>query len=238
MKAWIWAATALATALAAAGHAVYALDMRGHGGSGAKGRLGYVGQLEDDLSDFVKAVAPPRPSTLAGFSSGGGFALRYAAGPEAKSFQSYLLLSPFLHQDAPTQRPGSGGWASVGVPRIIALQVLNGFGVRAFNGLPVVQFAIAPANRDLLVATYDFNLENNFRPRHDYAADIAAVRHPLMVLVGEKDEAFRADRFEAAFAKAPGIRAVKTLPGIDHAGLVLQQAAIAAAKTAVVTLQD
>src|ERR1700736_2906155 len=68
----------MAKDLSAAGFTTYALDIRGHGGPGAKGQIGYIGQLEDDLADFMRAVSPPAPVTLAGFSSGGGFALRFA----------------------------------------------------------------------------------------------------------------------------------------------------------------
>src|SRR5436190_21289497 len=60
----------MAKALSAAGFATYALDIRGHGGSGRKGQIAYIGQLEDDLTDFVHALSPPAPVTLAGFSSG------------------------------------------------------------------------------------------------------------------------------------------------------------------------
>ena len=44
---------ALSQALAARGVETFALDMRGHGVSGTRGDIGYVGQLEDDLADFV-----------------------------------------------------------------------------------------------------------------------------------------------------------------------------------------
>ena len=57
----------LAKAFSEAGYAAYALDMRGHGASGTKGKIAYVGQLEDDLESFVKAVPLARPSTLVGF---------------------------------------------------------------------------------------------------------------------------------------------------------------------------
>src|ERR1700730_18307837 len=77
----------MAKAFSAAGFTTYALDVRGHGGSGDKGQIGYIGQLEDDLADFMRAVSPPAPVTLAGFSSGGGFALRFAGGS-----QSSMLL--------------------------------------------------------------------------------------------------------------------------------------------------
>lgn len=81
--------------------------------------------LESDLAAFVQAAQPPQPSTLVGFSAGGGFALRVAGSQQQKLFHSYLLLSPFINPKAPNQRPDSGGWVSVGVPRIVALSVLN-----------------------------------------------------------------------------------------------------------------
>ena len=47
---------ALAGYLQGQGMAVYVPDMRGHGDSGSKGDIAYVGQLEDDLEDFVNQV--------------------------------------------------------------------------------------------------------------------------------------------------------------------------------------
>ena len=140
----------MAKELSAAGFTTYALDVRGHGGSGDKGQIGYIGQLEDDLTDFMRAVSPPAPVTLAGFSSGGGFALRFAGSSGQDLFQSYLFLAPFLSQDAPSLRPAGGGWASVGVPRIIALSILNGFGLRTFNSLPVLRFAVSEKTKTIL----------------------------------------------------------------------------------------
>jgi predicted choloylglycine hydrolase len=43
----------LATALQAAGVTVYVPDIRGHGGSGQRGDIAYIAQLDDDLADFV-----------------------------------------------------------------------------------------------------------------------------------------------------------------------------------------
>jgi hypothetical protein len=44
---------ALTAALAARGVETWAADIRGHGASGTRGDIAYVGQLEDDLADFV-----------------------------------------------------------------------------------------------------------------------------------------------------------------------------------------
>ena len=51
---------ALSAALAARGVETWAVDIRGHGTSGTRGDIGYVGQLEDDLADFVAVVAQDR----------------------------------------------------------------------------------------------------------------------------------------------------------------------------------
>jgi len=75
---------ALSVALAKRGVESFAIDVRGHGASGTRGDIGYVGQLEDDLADFVGVIrktSPTAPLTLIGHSSGGGFALRVAASP-------------------------------------------------------------------------------------------------------------------------------------------------------------
>src|SRR3982751_1319092 len=103
---------ALTHAIAARGVETWALDIRGHGGSGTRGDIGYVGQLEDDLVDFVaelrKTVASA-PLTLVGHSSGGGFGLRVAGSPIQNLFERFGLLAPYLGYDAPSTRPTCGG---------------------------------------------------------------------------------------------------------------------------------
>lgn len=128
----------LAQALAAAGYAVASLDMRGHGESGPRGQAAYIGQMEDDIEDFLRAVPHAGPQTLMGFSAGGGFALRFAGSARQGLFDRYVLLSPFLHHNAPTSRPDSGGWVSVGLPRMIAVTLINQVGITRWNHLPVL----------------------------------------------------------------------------------------------------
>jgi len=223
----------LAQAFAAAGYAAYALDMRGHGASGTKGDIAYVGQLEDDMDAFVRAVRPAAPATLVGFSSGGGFVLRFAGSARQQEFASYLLLSPFLSQDAPTYRPGGGGWVSVGVPRIVGLTVLSSVGITAFNSLPVTRFALDERAKAVLTPAYSYTLAVNFRPKRDYAADIRAARQPVAVIAGVADELFFTDRFEPIFRQQGQAWPVTLLPGIGHITLTLDPLAVNAAVVAV-----
>jgi len=192
----------MAKGFAAAGYTVYALDIRGHGGSGSKGHISYIGQLEDDLEDFVRASKLAQPATLIGFSSGGGFVLRFAGSARQKLFANYLLLSPYISQDAATSRPSSGGWVSVGVPRIIAIAILDGFGVHAFDDLPVIRFAVTEENKGFLTPQYSFALAQNFQPKRDYGASIRAMTQPVQILVGQNDQVFYAEKFTSVFQTA------------------------------------
>jgi alpha-beta hydrolase superfamily lysophospholipase len=223
----------LAKAFAAAGYAAYALDMRGHGASGSKGQIDYVGQLEDDLEDFMRAVQPAAPATLAGFSAGGGFALRVAAGQRQGLFAHYLLLSPFISQDAPTYRPHSGGWVSVGLPRIIAVSVLDTIGLKTFNHLPVTRFALNDAAKAFLTPEYSYALALNFRPPRDYRATIRSAAPSMALLAGRDDEAFFTDRLAQVFADGGKSIPVTLLPGIGHIALTLDPMAVQAAVAAV-----
>jgi alpha-beta hydrolase superfamily lysophospholipase len=215
----------MAKAFSAAGYPTYALDIRGHGASGRKGQIAYIGQLEDDLVDFLHAVSPPKPVTLAGFSSGGGFAVRFAGSKQQNLFQSYLFLAPFLSPDAPTTRPGSGGWATVGVPRIIAIATLNGFGIRTFNSLPVLRFAVNENAKAILTPEYSYSLTMNFGPQRDYLADLRNMHQPFRVLVGANDEVYYPDRFAEVLKQAGKSTSVTIVPGVDHVQLILSPVA-------------
>lgn len=215
----------IAKAFSAAGYPAYALDIRGHGPSGRKGQIANIGQLEDDLADFMHAVSPPQPVTLAGFSSGGGFAVRFAGSNQQQLFQSYLLLAPFLSQDAPTMRPDAGGWTTVGLPRIIAIAILNGFGVRTFNSLPVLRFAVSENVKAILTPEYSYALAMNFRPQRNYLADIRNIHEPFRILIGANDEVYYPDRFADVLKQAGKDTPVTVIPGVDHIQLILSPTA-------------
>jgi non-heme chloroperoxidase len=216
----------LGKAMASAGYTAYALDVRGHGESGPRGTIAYIGQLEDDLEDFLAAVRPAHPITLAGFSSGGGFALRFAGSARQKMFDNYLLLSPMLGHKAPTFRPGGGGWVRIGLPRIIAISMLNSIGVRIFNGLPVLNFALDEKARTVLTPHYSYNLALDFGPQLDYRANIRAMGQPCRLVAGQDDEVFHTDRFAEVFQKEGKDVAVTLVPGVGHIPLILAPAAV------------
>lgn len=224
----------LGKALVAAGVTVYAPDVRGHGGSGPHGDIGYAGELDADMADFVAAIRAQHPKSklvLLGFSSGGGFALHIAATPLGRAFERAVLLSPMLGARAPTVRAGNP-WVAVYLPRIIALALLNRIGIHAFEGLPTLAFAIAPDNPGKLTTVYSYRLMRAFGTQ-DYAADLRNAQTPLAVLVGAKDELFDAEKF------APAVHAVRPdvpvtiVPELSHIEMTTDARALPAILAAI-----
>jgi alpha-beta hydrolase superfamily lysophospholipase len=215
----------LAEGLADGGAAVYTPDLRGHGADPERrGDVDSIDQLEDDLADLVAWVRERHPGgalRIAGHSSGGGLALRFAGGAYGRRADGYALLAPFLAHDAPTMRGGSaGGWARARVGRIVLLSILNGFGVHAFDDSVVITFRMPEAVRDgTETLAYTHRLNVGYAPR-SWAADLAAAPAPLLVLVGSLDEAFAADRFEAAIRGHAPEAKVHLVEGATHLGLV------------------
>lgn len=223
----------LAEYLKKQGMAVYALDIRGHGSSGKRGDVDYIGQLENDLEDFVHQVLKEKEATLAGFSAGGGFVLRFAAGGKQKLFSRYVLLSPYMGYNSPTVKPDNGGWAAVGTSRIIGLLLLGSMGEKIFGHLPVITYAIDPQTAEYQTAQYSFRLLRNFGPHPDYRMDIISVKQPLTVIVGDKDELFNAQAFQPLFAQAKADTKVIIVPDTGHITLTTSASGIIAIAKAI-----
>lgn len=226
----------LAKALRAAGLSVYAMDVRGHGGTGRRGDIDHAGQLDDDLADFVAAIRKEHPAAklvLVGFSAGGGYALHAAALPVGAAFERVVLISPMLGPFAPTLRPGgTSRWVSIFMPRIVALVILDHLGIHAFEHLPTLAFAIDRKYDDVVTAVYSYRLMMDFGTQ-DYVADLRHAKAPLTVLVGGRDELFDAGKFEPAIHAERPDATVQVLEGLDHVGTILDPKAFAATVAAV-----
>ncbi len=221
----------VAKAIRARGATVYALAMRGHDGTGRSGDIDYIGQLDDDVVDFLRTLGPRTPGrtrTLLGFSSGGGFALRFAGSANGKVFDRLILVAPQFPYFAPTVRQGAGGCVSLALPRIITLGVLNRLGITAFNGLPVMAMAV---DRTRLAETgltpvYSYRMLRNFGPSDDYLGDVKRVPGPVVVFDGEKDEIFKADKFAPLLKPLRPDLTVTVIPGLSHMEMTLKPAAL------------
>jgi len=222
----------LAKMLVADGATVYAMDMRGHGESGRRGDIDYIGQMDDDMADFMALIRPHHPGarfTLIGFSSGGGFALRSAGGRDPDLFDSYILLAPYLGPRAPSSRADSGNWVAPYTGRIIALVLLDRLGIHWFDGLPVLAFAKRPDPQEP-APLWSFRLMANFGPGLDADAirDFERARKPVALLVGGDDDEMFADAYAPMLKPARPDIPVEVVPGIGHIGMTFEPAALAA----------
>jgi len=222
---------AAASALAKAGFAAVAVDARGHGASGSRGDIAYVGQLEDDLADLVAHLRGDYPDarlTLVGHSSGGGFGLRVAASPVGAAFDRFVLLAPYLGYRAPTNRPatGAGLWAAPDIPRIVALVMLGRLGIDWGQSLPAIAFANRPEAAMATVSRYSYRLMIDYGPPQDWEGALRAAGGKIEIVAGRDDELMDAEAYQRAVAPL-GPR-VTLLPGVDHMGVVYKPAALEA----------
>jgi pimeloyl-ACP methyl ester carboxylesterase len=222
---------ALATGLARHGAAVvYALDLRGHGASGPRGDVRYIGQLDDDLADlsaWIRARHPGQQLLLAGFSATGGLALRIAAGPQGRLFDGYVLLAPYLGPFAPTNRPGGGGWAQVSMPRILALTALSSLAIRKWEGLTVVRYAVNPAAPFPTTPSYSYRLARSIQAPLGLASAFARVSEPVTIIVGSSDEQMRPDQYTPLVQPRGNKVTVTIVPGSTHIGVITDALAVA-----------
>jgi non-heme chloroperoxidase len=213
---------ALAESLRAAGVTVYVPDIRGHGGSGRRGDIDYIGQIDDDLADFVAQLGPAKSGetrTLVGFSAGAGFTVRFAGGPHGMLFDRYIFLSPIL-RGSPTLRPASGGWVGLSVPRVVTIAWLDGFGIHWFDGFPVLNYAFSPERAQSATASYSYRLMENFGVGGQYETYLRNIHRPAAVLVGDADEQEFADQFAPLMQRLGVDIPVTLVPNMKHGDMI------------------
>ncbi|OIQ45469.1 MAG: hypothetical protein BM558_03840 [Roseobacter sp. MedPE-SW] len=201
-------------------------DLRGHGAQpGRRGDVDYIGQFEDDLADLITAKAVPgQKVVLIGHSSGGGLVVRFSGGQHRDLMDRAVLLAPFLHHRAPTMRPNSGGWAQPLLRRIIALSMLNGVGITAWNHLTAIQFKMPSEVLEgplghLATTSYSYRLNQSYAPRSNYLNDIRALPG-FLLLAGDQDEAFVAEAYRPLMEAETDKGRYQILADIGHLDLV------------------
>jgi non-heme chloroperoxidase len=219
---------ALAQSLRAAGVTAYVLDIRGHGGSGRRGDIDYIGQLDDDLADFVAQLGPAKSGetrTLVGFSGGAGFSIRFAGSRYGLLFDRYVLLAPILPGSS-AWRPNAGGWTNIAVPRIVTIAWLDRLGIHWFDGFPVISYAVSRDPSRDTTASYSYRLSMNFGAGRQYETYLKNIRRPVVILVGDADEQVVADQFAPLLQRLGVNIPVTIMPNMKHADLIAAPAAL------------
>lgn len=204
---------------------ILAPDLRGHGAAPVRrGDVDYIGQLEDDIADMISIYGTGRRVILAGHSSGGGLAVRFAGGPHGAMIDEAVLIAPFLKYNAPVTRPDSGGWARPLTRRIVGLTMLNAAGITALNDRIAIEFAMPRAVLDgplgqMATTAYSYRLNASFAPRSDYLADVAALPDFLLI-AGAEDQAFVAQGYRPLMSPVTDRGRYELIPGAGHLDVV------------------
>ena len=222
---------ALARSLAL-GAEVLLPDLRGHGPyPERRGDIDHIGQFEDDLAGLIVHYGgQERPVYMVGHSSGGGLVIRFAGGRHGHLLAKAALIAPFVQHDAPTAR-ASSDWAHVLLRRVIGLSMLNAARIRFLNGLTAIQFKFPKAVLQgplghTATRAYSFRLNTSLAPRRNFRADIAKLP-PYLVIVGSKDEAFRAEAYEPLFTAANPKGKFVLMQDVGHLDIVQNHDALA-----------
>ncbi len=207
--------------------AVFTLDLRGHGLSGGKrGDVSYVGQLDDDLKEFILLLNKRGFTSviLGGHSSGGGLAVRFAGGTHQNMVDGVILIAPYLGYNAPTTRPNSGGWSKANIGVILLGQFLSWLGIRWLDHTTAVTFNIPKRyNTSLTVSAYSYAMVKSFAPAN-FESSIKSTKVPLLVLVGDQDEVLVPSAFKPLFNKLipnKNNMSLQLLKNVSHLGVLL-----------------
>lgn len=213
---------------------VYALDLRGHGPDPERrGDIDYIGQLEEDIADligFIKLQAGDGARFIVGgHSSGGGMALRFGGSEYGHLADGILLLAPYLGHDAPMVKKNAGGWADPNIPKIVGLSILNGIGIKRYNGSKVLKFNLPKEYRNgHETLEYSFRLMNGMHPV-DYKESLQNTETGLLILVGTEDEVFHVAEFEPGILPYKANARIAMVEGETHLGILMSEQAMAEA---------
>lgn len=177
---------------------IIAVDLRGHGQSGGiPGDVTTLNQYAEDLEDLILAIKKENPKEviiLAGHSMGGGIVLRHAETFPETNIDAYLLFAPNLGNNAPTVSQElnlESDFIKTHLSRGLGLKVLNEFGIHKYDSLKVVYYNLP---EQMPIRSYSYRSMQASFPA-DYRKALRGITKPMLVLVGENDEAFVAEEY-------------------------------------------
>jgi alpha-beta hydrolase superfamily lysophospholipase len=221
----------LGRVLAAQYHiATYLVDIRGHGASGGpRGDTPTPDQTWRDVATmaaFVHQRQPGVPEFLGGHSAGAGLILNSLPNVHTP-IAGYVFLAPDFGLHSDTERvSGAANFATLCLRPFVVNAVSN----HALDGhTPALGFAYTTAQVRAahLVDRYTVNMALAQNPQQG-AADLRAIKAPLAVWIGSRDEVFDPAKV-LAYARgnrpAGASTTLVTVPGASHLGILDNAAA-------------
>ncbi|MBM7570546.1 alpha/beta hydrolase [Aquibacillus albus] len=203
---------------------VFTPDLRGYGENPIRrGDLDYIGQQEEDIAELIKQLKKTYPSTkviLAGHSAGGGTFIRFADSKFASLVDKYLLLSPFVHFQAPIMKKTEETEKNkVWMGRLIKLMLLNKLGFTKQNHLPIYRrFKPEELFHGTETLTLSYRLFMSRIP-DNYKKALANLPESTLLLIGDQDEEFDHTKYEPLFTKY-STTTPQVIADTDHNGIL------------------
>ncbi len=177
--------------------------MRGHDGTGRSGDIDYIGQLDDDVVDFMKTLGPKHRRGSAGRSWDSRPAEDLSCASQAAQMRASLdsvysgiaaIARELTRQCDPMPAAGSLRRS----PRIIALRILSRAGIHNFEGSAGPRLRGSSRKcKACETAFYSYRMFRNFGPTGHYLEDLRRAPGPVVLLAGANDEIFYSDRYAA-----------------------------------------
>lgn len=177
----------------------------------------------EDLIKLIRVEKPNGKVIIAGHSMGGGISLLYANKNQTTNADGFILFAPLIGHNSPAfpkQAANDDGKSSkeefmkINIPRIIGLKMMNEINKHEQDNLPVLHFNL-PKGTPLRQYTYRANM--SMAPEN-YIDGLKSVKAPLLVIIGDKDEAFVAEEQRLAVTKNTAGE-VKIIENESHEGI-------------------
>ena len=97
---------------------------------------------------------------------------------------------------------------------------LDRVGIHAFDGVPVLNYAISPELSPWVTTSYSYRLMMNFGAGSGHPAYLKNIRRPAAILVGSADEQELADQFTPYLQSLDVDIPITIVPGMKHADMI------------------
>ena len=223
----------LAQALQAAGATVYAISLRGHGGSGTDQRRRLLSWASSTTISPTssKVSASTSPACIARSSAFPPAAASCCASPAASRPACSTTISRSRPTSARTRRPTSRTPAAGPAWRCRAssrCRCSTSVGLPWFQGLPAVHFATDAKASNSRTPVYSFRLAASLQLGRDWRGVLSRISAPTEIVVGANDELFNADQFKPMLQPINPRIGVTVVPNETHLGMIADPPATAA----------
>lgn len=201
---------------------VYTPNLRGYGDKvDRRGDVDYIGQIEDDLADFLEWVKSNNPDAriiLGGHSFGGASTLRFSGSTYNHFADGYIFISPYIPSAPYIKRKGKGH-SKVSYFNFATLTILDKFNIQKFHHRKVYSsYKEKQYQHGGEAIKLSYRLAMSRIPNR-YKDKISTIQKPALAIVGGDDELYHVEKFEQVFQHNPNFT-TKVIPHHNHDGIL------------------